>query len=160
MVLRTGFAKAGIGQSWSVASIVSSEDFSEASLLFQHGQTPDGFLFAHVLAVEALTRSSSADKWLAAATLDRYLQSINQPQIFGTQFTGVKSAENTPKPLVDPRVLNIQRTLLPYDSKLLSDSIREDFCVPNIAQQEKNLAILNTGHRLERKLMRAPSCSH
>jgi hypothetical protein len=139
--------------------IVSSEDFSEASLLFQHGQTPDDFLFAHILAVEALTRSSSADKWLAAATLDRYLQSVNQPQVFGTQFTGVKSAENTPKPLVDPRVLNIQRTQQPYDPKLLSDSIREDFCVPNIAQQEKNLVILNTGHRPEPKLMRAPSCS-
>ena len=140
--------------------IVSSEDFSEASLIFQNGQTPDDFLFAHILAVEALIRSSSADKWLAAATLDRYLQSISQPQVFGTQSTGVKSPENTPKPLVDPRVLNIQRTQLPYDSKLLSDSVREDFCVPNIAQQEKNLAMLNTGHRPERKLMRAPSCSH
>ena len=140
--------------------IVSSEDFSEASLIFQHGQTPDDFLFAHILAVEALTLSSSADKWMAAATLDRYLQSINQPQVFGTQYSGVKSAGNTPKPLVDPHVLNIQRTQQPYDTKLLSDSIRESFCVPNIEQQEKNLAFLNTGHRPERKFMRASSCSH
>src|ERR1700733_5868871 len=48
--------------------ITSGEDFSDAALIFQHGQTPDEFLFAHVLAVEALTRGGSADKWIAAAT--------------------------------------------------------------------------------------------
>jgi hypothetical protein len=139
--------------------IVSGEDFSDASLIFQHGQTPEDFLFAHILAVESLIHGGS-DKWMAAATLDRYLQSVNQHQVFGTQYTGIKSAENTPKPLVDPHVLNIQRTLEPYDPRLLSDSVREDFCVPNVAQQEKNLAIFNTGHRPERKFMRASSCSH
>ena len=41
-------------------------------------------------------RGGSADKWIAAATLDRYLQSINQPQVFGTQYPGDKSAGNTP----------------------------------------------------------------
>src|ERR1700722_20111462 len=94
--------------------LISGEDFSDAALIFQHGQTPDEFLFAHVLAVEALTRGGSADKWIAAATLDRYLQSVNQPQIFGTQYPGDKSAGNTPKPQVDPRVMNIQRTQQPY----------------------------------------------
>jgi hypothetical protein len=29
-------------------------------------------------------RGGSADKWIAAATLDRYLQSVSQPQVFGT----------------------------------------------------------------------------
>jgi hypothetical protein len=48
--------------------ITSGEDFSDAALIFQHGQTPEEFLFAHVLAVEALIRGGSADKWLAAAT--------------------------------------------------------------------------------------------
>ncbi len=77
--------------------IVSGEDFSDASLIFTHEQTPDDFLFAHILAVEALIRGGSADKWIAAATLDHYLQSVNQPQVFGTQYSGVKSAANTPK---------------------------------------------------------------
>jgi len=137
--------------------LTTGEDFSEASLIFQHGQTSAEFLFAHILAVEALTHGSS-DKWLTAATLDRYLQSVNQPQVFGTQYSGVKSSENTPKPLVDPRVLNIQRTLQPYDSKFLPDFIRQDFCVPDFSQQEKNLTVFNTGHRPERKLMRATTC--
>jgi hypothetical protein len=84
----------------------SGEDFSDAALIFQHGRTAEEFLFAHVLAVEALTRAGSADKWLAAATLDRYLQAVNRPQIFGTQYPGDKAAGNTPKPQVDPHVLN------------------------------------------------------
>ena len=137
----------------------SGEDFSDAALIFQHGRTAEEFLFAHVLAVEALTRAGSADKWLAAATLDRYLQAVNRPQIFGTQYPGDKAAGNTPKPQVDPHVLNIQRTQQPYDAKLLPDSVRQNFCVPDVSQQEKNLAIFNTGHRPEGKLMRATTCS-
>ena len=140
--------------------LTSGEDFSDAALIFQHGQTPEEFLFAHVLAVEALIRGGSADKWIVAATLDRYLQAVNRPQVFGTQYTGDKTAGNTPKPQVDPHVLNIQRTQQPYDAKLLPDSVRQDFYVPDVSQQEKNLAIFNTGHRPEGKLMRAATCSH
>jgi len=140
--------------------ITSGEDFSDAALIFQHGQTPEEFLFAHVLAVEALIRAGSADKWLAAATLDRYLQAVNRPQIFGTQYPGDRTAGNTPKPQVDPHVMNIQRTQQPYDAKLLPESVRQDFCVPDVSQQEKNLAIFNTGHRPEGKMMRATTCSH
>jgi len=101
--------------------ITTGEDFSDALLIFQHGQTPDDYLFAHILAVEALIRGGSADKWIAAATLDRYLQSINRPQVFGTQYPGDKSAANTPKPLVDPHTINIQRTQQPYEATLLPD---------------------------------------
>lgn len=140
--------------------LTSGEDFSDAALIFQHGQTPEEFLFAHVLAVEALIRGGSADKWLAAATLDRYLHAVNRPQVFGTQYPGDKAAGNTPKPQVDPHVMNIQRTQQPYDAKLLPESVRQDFCVPALSQQEKNLAIFNTGHRPEGKLMRATTCSN
>src|SRR5271163_2345813 len=76
--------------------LTSGEDFSDAALIFQHGQTPEEFLFAHVLAVEALIRGGPGDKWLAAATLDRYLQALNQPQVFGTQYPGTRPPE-TPR---------------------------------------------------------------
>jgi hypothetical protein len=140
--------------------LTSGEDFSDAALIFQHGQTPEEFLFAHVLAVEALIRGDSADKWLIAATLDRYLHAVNRPQVFGTQYPGDKAAGNTPKPQVDPHVMNIQRTQQPYDAKLLPESVRQNFCVPDVSKQEKNLAIFNTGHRPEGKLMRATTCSN
>jgi len=140
--------------------ITSGEDFSDAALIFQHGQTVEDFLFAHILAVEGLIRGRAADKWIAAATLDRYLQAVDQPQVFGTQYPGDKAAGNAVKPQVDPRVMNIQRTQQPYDAKLLPNSVRQDFCVPDTTQQEKNLAIFNTGHKPEGKLMRATTCSH
>jgi hypothetical protein len=81
---------------------------------------------------------------------------VNRPQVFGTQYPGDKAAENTPKPQVDPHVMNIQRTQQPYDVKLLPDSVRRDFCVPDVSQEEKNLAIFNTGHRPEGERPRAP----
>lgn len=85
---------------------------------------------------------------------------MNRPQVFGTQYPGIKSPGNTPKPQVDPHVWNVQRTQQPYDPNLLPESVRQDFCVPDVSQQEKNLAIFNTGHRPEGKLMRAVTCSY
>ena len=152
--------RAEIRQLLAEGKLISWEDFSDAALIFQHGEKPEDFLFAHVLAVEGLIRGVSADKWIAAATLDRYLQAVNQPQIFGTQYPADKGAGNVPKPQVDPHVINIQRTQQPYDSKLLPDIVRQDFCVPEINQQERNLAIFDTGHKPEGKLMRATTCSH
>jgi hypothetical protein len=32
--------------------------------------------------------------------------------------------------------------------------------VPDVSQQERNVAIFNTGHKPEGKLMRATACSH
>jgi hypothetical protein len=139
--------------------LLSGEDFSDAALIFQHGLTTEDFLFAHILAMEGLMRGASADKWIAAATLDRYLQSLNQPQVFGTQYPGDKAAESAPKPQVDPHVLNIQRTQQPYNPNLLPDAVRQDFCVPDVTQQQKNLAMFKIGHRPEGKLMRATACT-
>jgi hypothetical protein len=152
--------RAEIRQLLADGKITSGEDFSDAALIFQHGQTPDDFLLAHVLAVEGLIRGGSADKWITAATLDRYLLAMNRPQVFGTQYPGDKAAGNAPKPLVDPKVMNIQRTQQPYDANLIPDFVRRDFCVPDVSQQKKNLVIFNTGHKPEGRLMRATTCSH
>lgn len=151
--------RAEIRKLLEAGNISTGEDFSDAALIFQHGRTTEDFLFAHILAMEGLMRGGSADKWIAAATLDRYLQSINQSQVFGTQYPGDKAAGNTPKPLVDPHTINIQRTQQPYDTKLLPDSVRQDFCVPDVSQQEKNLVIFNTGHKPPDKMMRATACT-
>ena len=118
--------------------LISGEDFSDAAVIFQHGEKPEDFLFAHVLAVEGLIRGNSADKWIAAATLDRYLQAVNQPQVFGTQYPADKAAGNVPKPQVDPHVINIQRTQQPYDPTLLSDTVRQDLCAGHQSAREKS----------------------
>lgn len=63
----------------------TARDFYTAGLVFQHGDTPEDYLMAHTLALAALGEGSTESPWLAAATLDRYLHAIGQPQIYGTQ---------------------------------------------------------------------------
>jgi len=66
--------------------LTTGEDLAEAAQIFQHGESAADYLLAHVLATDAATKGNDQAKWLAAATLDRYLQLIGQPQIFGTQY--------------------------------------------------------------------------
>ena len=66
---------------------------------------------------------------MAAATLDRYLQSLKKPQIFGTQYSkqGTKAAY----------------TQEPFNRDLITDALREVLCVPRRVQQQKDLDKLN-----------------
>lgn len=100
----------------------SGEDFYHAAYVFQHGDAPEDFLKAHALAVVAVARGKSDATWIAAATLDRYLQNIGQPQIYGTQF------RHPPKE---------KWTQEPYRRDLLSDAIRKASGVPPLAEQDK-----------------------
>lgn len=104
-------------------------DYYHAAMIYQHGQTPDEYLLAHVLAMDAVARGSSEGKWLSAATLDRYLRSIWQPQVFGTQFQ------------TRPGQQMQQQAMYP---SLASDSMRAATCVIGEAEQR---AILDEVHQ-------------
>jgi len=92
----------------------AGEDFRNAAFVFQHGSAPADYLLAHTLALVALAQGDAGAAWIAAATLDRYLQSTGKPQIYGTQF----GAGSTP-------------SQEPYDRKLISDSLRRQLRVPS-----------------------------
>lgn len=79
--------------------------------MFQHGQ-----LTEHYLAVIAIAKGNTGATWIAAATLDRYLQSIARPQIYGTQFE-TKDGE--------------QSTQGPYNPDIISDALRHQLGVPS-----------------------------
>jgi len=111
-------------------SLKTAEDFHDAAFIYQHGQTSDDYLFAHVLATIAVQKGDSRSLWVSAATLDRYLSSINQPQIFGTQF---HSHSNSPY------------TQDPYNHSLVADQLRIMLSVPSIEQQKLNLIEYNAG---------------
>lgn len=139
--------------------VKTGEDFKEAAFVFQHGNSPEDCLFAHVLSLEALSRGDGTAKFIAAATLDRYLQLVKQPQIFGTQYPldpnlahAVHAAANGRAPFRGGR------TLQPYNENLLPDSMRLDFCVPVLAQQKQNVSLFNAGKN-PRATMTAPGCS-
>ena len=100
----------------------TGEDFQRAAFLFQHGSTPEDYLLAHTLAMIAVKKGENSALWIATATLDRYLQSVHQPQIFGTQYF---TRPNEPA------------TQEPYDRTLISDALRRQLGVPSQAAQEE-----------------------
>ena len=100
------------------------KDFEQAAFVFQHGVGPNDYLLAHTLAMIALSRGNGGAVWIATATLDRYLQSVKQPQIYGTQFNTDAAGTWTQEP---------------YDRDLLSDSLRRQLSVPARAAQQKQL---------------------
>lgn len=99
----------------------SANDFYHAAYVFQHGDGAEDCLKAHALAVVAAARGKREATWIAAATLDRYLQRIGQPQIYGTQFRHPSDEKWTQEP---------------YRRDLLSDALRKASGVPPLAAQE------------------------
>ena len=100
----------------------TGEDFTWAAFVFQHGSAPSDFLLAHTLAMIALKKGYGRASWIAAATLDRYLQSVHQSQIYGTQFL---TPEGRPA------------TQEPYDRSLVSDTVRRRLGVPIQSEQDE-----------------------
>jgi hypothetical protein len=99
----------------------TANDFYHAAYVFQHGDEAEDCLKAHALAVVAAARGKREATWIAAATLDRYLQRIGQPQIYGTQFLHPQGQKWTQEP---------------YRRDLLPDAVREASGVPPLAAQE------------------------
>ena len=107
----------------------SGEDFVHAAFIYQHGGKPDDYLMAHTLATISAAKGWRNAAWIAAATLDRYLQNVGQRQIYGTQY-------QTP-PGVGP-------TQEPYDRILISDALRAAMGVPPLAEQEQRRKAMET----------------
>jgi hypothetical protein len=102
-------------------ALQAGEDFRLAAMVFQHGSQPRDFLFAHTLALIALAKGDRSASWIAAASLDRYLLAIGQPQIFGNQFG------------FDGRLQE------PLDRELVSDALRGTLGVPTLAEQQAQM---------------------
>ena len=106
----------------------SATDFYHAAFVYQHGEEPEDYLLAHILATSAMARGNGRASWIAAATLDRYLQSIGRGQVFGTQYNG-KLGENGA----------IEWSMGDYDEALLPDLVRLIHSVPTRDAQEERL---------------------
>ncbi len=104
------------------AKLHAGADFTKAAFVFQHGNGSADYLLAHTLAMVAVAKGDGEALWIASATLDRYLQSIGKPQIYGTQFSGKPGSAYTQEP---------------YDRALVSDALRRQLGVPSLAEQDK-----------------------
>lgn len=92
-------------------AVNTSNDLFHAAVLFLHGSEPKEFLSAHRLATIAAINGHRPSRWLAAATLDRFLMSIGLPQTYGTQFEH-SDEDNTYQlrlPIDDTTVLHFEK---------------------------------------------------
>jgi hypothetical protein len=109
------------------AQLQSAEDYFHAAMVLQHGKEPEEYLLAHELATIAGFKDHKIGKWLSAATLDRFLQSLGRPQRFATQYRREENGVWTLEPL-DPS---------------LPDAIRAEYGVPPLAEQSKRVEEMN-----------------
>lgn len=107
----------------------SADDLYHAAMIFQHGNCPEHFKLANLLAEKAMDRGSDAAKWLYAATLDRYLMSQEKPQKFGTQFVTAGDTGTWKLYDCDPTT---------------TDEERARYKVPSLAIQKQKLEKLNS----------------
>lgn len=113
--------------------INSADDYWRAAFIFQHGDRPEDYLLAHSLAVVAVGLGRQDATWIAAATMDRYLQSTGQPQIYGTQFQ-IRDGETTQGD---------------FNRELLPDQVRRSSNVPTLAEQARSLDEMNASSAAE-----------
>jgi hypothetical protein len=111
--------------------VETGREYFYAALIFQHSSQPETLMLAHVLAVTAIIQGDGSAKWLAAATLDRYLQNKEQPQLFGTQF--LQAGDNP------------QWTMEPYNRATVPDTVRSSWCVVSQSVQDQALKDLKAG---------------
>jgi hypothetical protein len=103
--------------------LLSGDDYYHAAMIMQHGETGEDTALAHILAMNGALKGNVKARWLSAASFDRLLMRLKQPQIFGTQFTRYRGPW----------------TMEPIKPNLIPDSIRKDFGVPTVAENEKRM---------------------
>ncbi len=107
----------------AAGTLATGDDYYHAAMILQHGDSPGHYLQSHVLATAAGFEGHRSGKWLAAASLDRFLQKIDRKQVFGTQY--FKSGDTW--------------TMEPYDTELLPDAVRAAYGVPSLEEGRARL---------------------
>lgn len=97
--------------------ISSGADYYHAAIVMQHSNEVEDILLAHDLYVIAISKGEARAKWLAAASLDRFLVRTGRPQRFGTQF-------GSNHPSRPPRLAPVDPTI--------PDQLRRELDVPTL----------------------------
>lgn len=126
-----------IKQLLAAGPLGSGADYYHAAMILQHATTPDDYLLAHDLCVIAISKGERRARWLAAASLDRFLIHIGRPQRFGTQFQSTRSFRPPQLMPVDPGV---------------PDVLRQELGVPTLEEAKKKQAEMETAFNNARKL--------
>lgn len=107
----------------------TAQDYFNAAMIYQHGESSEDIRLAHAFATIASTlgHSSSAD-WLKAASWDRLLLRLDQPQWYGTQYIPDDSGN---------------WVLYPVHPDAVTDDQRAEWSVPSLAEAEARVDEMN-----------------
>ncbi|MBI9053294.1 MAG: hypothetical protein JEY96_05720 [Bacteroidales bacterium] len=108
--------------------VITSADYSNAAIVFQHGGDSIAYGMAVKLMKKSIELDSTRSKWLLAAAIDRDLLSRNKPQIYGTQYWKKKD-----QPF----------ELREIDTTKITDAERIEYGVETLAQQREKVKRLN-----------------
>jgi len=88
-----------VGEIFAEGCLTTAKDYLAAALVYQHGDVPDHYYQTYIWATRAAkTGANEAEiksaKELAALAIDRYLVSLGNKQLFGTQFHPTSSEDS------------------------------------------------------------------
>lgn len=106
----------------------TSLDYHNAAMIFQHGGDSIAYGMAVKLMRKSIELDSTANKWLLAAAIDRYLLSKGELQIYGTQYWKMKDQS---------------WELREIDTTKITDAERIEYGVETLAQQRENVKRMN-----------------
>jgi len=106
----------------------TSLDYHNAAMIFQHGGDSIAYGMAVKLMRKSIELDSTANKWLLAAAIDRYLLSKGEPQIYGTQYWKM---QDQPWELRE------------IDTTKITDAERIEYGVETLAQQREKVKRMN-----------------
>jgi len=109
--------------------VKTSKDYHNAAMIFQHGGDSTAYGMAVKLMQKSIELDSTADKWLLAAAIDRYLLSKDEPQIYGTQYQ--KFGKDEPWQIGK------------MDTTKISDAERVEYGVETLAEQRVKVKQMN-----------------
>jgi len=111
--------------------IRAAEDFFNAALVFQHGETPDDIRLAYALVTiaSAMRPERLGPKAAACSSWDRLLVQMGRPQWYGTQYTKSKSTGKF--------------ELSPIDETAVTDEERKSLGLPTLKEARENAAQFN-----------------
>lgn len=109
--------------------VKTSKDYHNAAMIFQHGEDSIAYGMAVKLMRKSIELDSTANKWLLAAAIDRYLLSKDEPQIYGTQYQkfGIDEPWQIGK----------------MDTTKISDTERIEYGVETLAEQREKVKRMN-----------------
>jgi len=110
--------------------VQTSLDYHNAAMIFQHGRDSSAYGMAVKLMRKSIELDSTANKWLLAAAIDRYLLSKDEPQIYGTQYQ--RYGKDEPWQLGS------------MDTTKISDAERIEYGVETLAEQKEKVKRMNS----------------